>query len=206
MSSNRGSIYGPSDHVEGSNQQLGLGMRLADGKDHLMVFDFVDNSSQYNTPYSLHRLFKLKEYHAGQTFLGRKGQREAESSLYAKGEKPDAVIDYPVDVHDYEVVDIFNWQEEAAGMISQLEFVRRINVQSETIERYVREGLLIPDLVVPMSEYRTFKYYKEESLVAYAEKYGWTIIDDNNRKASFMEMIRQMDMSYSYKTIFIKQS
>ena len=29
-------------------QQLGRGMRLADGKDSLMVFDFVDNASQYN--------------------------------------------------------------------------------------------------------------------------------------------------------------
>ena len=46
-------------------QQLGRGMRTAEGKDHLMVFDFVDNASQYNMPYSLHRLFRLKDYHAG---------------------------------------------------------------------------------------------------------------------------------------------
>ena len=45
--------------------------------------------------------------------------------LYNKGEKPDVVIDYPVDATDYELVDIFNWQDEAAGMISQIEFVRR---------------------------------------------------------------------------------
>ena len=59
------------------------------------------------------------------------------SGLYEKGERPDAIIDWPVDALDYEVVDIFNWQEEAAGMISQMEFVRRVNVQTETIERYV---------------------------------------------------------------------
>ena len=35
-------------------------------------------------------------------------------------------------------------------MISQMEFIRRVDVQSETIERYVREGKLIPDLVIPM--------------------------------------------------------
>ena len=69
---------------------------------------------------------------------------------------------------DYELVDIFNWQEEAAGMISQMEFVRRVDVQTETIERYVRDGLLVPDLVVPMSEHRTFKYFKEETLQKYA--------------------------------------
>ena len=185
-------------------QQLGRGMRNSEGKDHLMVFDFVDNASQYNAPYSMHRLFKLKDYHAGGMVLGRKDDREAEEELYAKGERPDAVIDYPVDATDYEIVDIFNWQEEAAGMISQMEFIRRVDVQSETIERYVREGLLIPDLIVPMSEHRTFKYFKEETLVDYAEKYGWKLIDDSNRKELFMEMIEQMDMSYSYKPVLLK--
>ena len=185
-------------------QQLGRGMRTAEGKDHLMVFDFVDNASQYNMPYSLHRLFKLKEYHAGGTVVGKKGQREAEDDLYRKGEKPDAIIDYPVDATDYELVDIFNWQEEAAGMISQMEFVRRVDVQTETIERYVREGKLVPDLIVPMSEHRTFKYFKEETLRAYAEQYGWKLIDDNNRKQLFMEMVEQMDMSYSYKPVLLK--
>ena len=133
-----------------------------EGKAHLMVFDFVDNASQYNAPYSMHRLFKLKDYHAGGTVLGRKGDREAEADLYAKGERPDAVIDYPVDATDYEIVDIFNWQEEAAGMISQMEFIRRVDAASETVERYIREGEIIPDLIVPMSEHRTFKYFTEE--------------------------------------------
>ena len=96
-------------------QQLGRGMRLSEGKEYLMVFDFVDNAGQYNAPYSLHRLFRLKDYRAGGLVLGKKGEREAENDLYAKGERPDAVIDYPVDATDYEVVDIFNWQEEAAG-------------------------------------------------------------------------------------------
>ena len=185
-------------------QQLGRGMRNCEGKDHLMVFDFVDNASQYNTPYSMHRLFKLKDYHSGGTVLGRKDDREAEADLYSKGERPDAVIDYPVDATDYEIVDIFNWQEEAAGMISQMEVIRRVDVQSETIERYVRDGMIVPDLVVPMSEHRSFKYFKEETLTDYAEKYGWTLIDDSNRKDLFMEMIEQMDMSYSYKPVLLK--
>ena len=185
-------------------QQLGRGMRLYSGKESLMVFDFVDNASQYNTPYSLHRLFRLKDYQPGKLAVAPGAKKAAEDDLYAKGEKPEALLDWPVDATDYELVDIFNWQEEAAGMISQMEFVRRVDVQTETIERYVREGKLIPDLVVPMSEHRTFKYFKEESLEEYARQYGWRLIDDSNRKDMFMEMIRQMDMSYSYKPVLIK--
>lgn len=184
-------------------QQLGRGMRLAEGKESLMVFDFVDNAEQFNTPYSMHRMFRLKEYRPGALVLGSEKQKRAEQGLYEKGERPDAIIDWPVDALDYEVVDIFNWQEEAAGMISQMEFVRRVNVQTETIERYVREGKMIPDLVVPMSEHRVFKYFKEETLKQYAEQFGWTLIDESNRKQLFMDMVRQMDMSYSYKPVLL---
>ena len=53
-------------------QQLGRGMRLSPGKESLMVFDFVDNASQYNMPYSMHRLFRLKEYKPGALVLGAK--------------------------------------------------------------------------------------------------------------------------------------
>ena len=185
-------------------QQLGRGMRLYDGKESLMVFDFVDNASQYNMPQSLHRLFKLKEYRAGELAVAPNSKKSAEAELYAKGEKPEALIDWPVDATDYELVDIFNWQEEAEGMISQMEFVRRVNVQTETVEKYVRDGKIVPDLIVPMSEHRTFKYFKEETLQKYAEEYGWTLIDDSNRKDMFMDIVRQMDMSYSYKPVLIK--
>lgn len=53
-------------------QQLGRGMRKTSGKEELMVFDFVDNASQFNAPYSMHRLFKLKEYNPGALVLGKK--------------------------------------------------------------------------------------------------------------------------------------
>lgn len=59
-----------------------------------MVFDFVDNASQYNMPQSLHRLFKLKEYKPGQLTVAPGEQKAAEAELYAKGEKPEALIDW----------------------------------------------------------------------------------------------------------------
>ena len=169
-----------------------------------MVFDFVDNASQYNMPYSMHRLLKLKDYHPGKRVLGTKKQMQEDDELYRKGEKPDAIVDYPVSATDYEAVHVFNWQDEAAGMLSQMEFIRRVDVQSETIERYIREGKIIPDMIVPMSEHKRLKYFKEETLKEAAEKYRWTLICDDNRKDMFMDMVRQMDMSYSYKPVLLK--
>ena len=62
-------------------QQLGRGMRLYPGKESLMVFDFVDNASQYNMPQSLHRLFKLKEYKPGQLAVAPGAQKAAEAAV-----------------------------------------------------------------------------------------------------------------------------
>jgi hypothetical protein len=185
-------------------QQLGRGMRLAENKDCLIVFDFVDNASQYNTPYSVHRLFKLNEYKPGKLVLATSQQKTADDELYAKGEKPEAVIDFPISVTDYEAVDVFNWQEEAAGMISQMKFVRRVDASAETVGKYIREGEIIPDLIVPISEYKTFKHFTEDTLEKTAEKFGWRLINDENRKDLFIEMICQMDMTYSYKPVLIK--
>ena len=185
-------------------QQLGRGMRLADGKKELLVIDFVDNAGEFNKPYSLHRLFRLKEYRPGKLVLGKKSDIEADDALYARGEKPEAIVDFPVSATDFEIVDVFNWQDEAAGMLSQMEFVRRVDVQSETVERYIRDGLIKADLAVKMSEHRVFRYFREETLKAAAEKYGWQVISDDNRKQLFMDMVRQMDMSYSYKPVLLK--
>ena len=169
-----------------------------------MVFDFVDNATQYNMPYSMHRLLKLKDYHPGKRVLGTKKQMQEDDELYRRGEKPDAILDYPISATDYEAVDVFNWQDEAAGMLSQIEFIRRVDVQAETVERYIREGKIVPDMIVPLSEHKQLKYFHEETLIAAAEKFGWTLISDENRKELFMDMVRQMDMSYSYKPVLLK--
>ena len=186
-------------------QQLGRGMRTAEGKDYLMVFDFVDNASQYNMPYSLHRLFKLNEYHAGSTVVGKKGQREMEESLYRRGEKPDAIIDYPVDVMDFELVDLFNWQDEAKDMYSEQELIRHLSVQkTQTLEEYIRAGKITPDLVVDLSGTRKFRFFRKERVNEFSDRFGWTIITDDNRYELFIQMVKKMLMDHSYKPVFLK--
>ena len=153
----------------------------------------------------MHRLFKLKDYHVGCTVLGKKGQRESELELYAKGEKPDAIIDYPVHATDYELVDIFNWQEEAAGMYSQMELIRHLSVNtSRAIDIKIEKGEIVPDLIVHMSECKTLRYYRKERVNEYANKFGWTVIEDNNKAKLFMEMVNEMRMDHSYKPVLLK--
>ncbi len=186
-------------------QQLGRGMRLFESKESLMVFDFVDNATQYSMPYSLHRLFELRGYKPGQLILAPEAHKTAEADLYAKGEKPVVLLDWPIDAMDYELVDIFNWQDEAKDMLSQQELIRHLSVQkTQTIEEYFRRGKIVPDMVVNLSGDRSFHYYKKERVQEYSEKFGWTIITKENKYELFIVMVQKMLMDHSYKPVLIK--
>ncbi len=55
-----------------------------------------------------------------------------------------------------------------------------------------------------MSEHKQLKYFTEDTLTRTAQENGWKLINDSNRKELFMEMVEQMDMSYSYKPVLLK--
>lgn len=185
-------------------QQLGRGMRKCEGKEYLMVFDFIDNANLFNMPLSIHRILNLKDYRPGQLVLAPQKEFELDRDLVAKGEKPPVFLDFPVDITDYELIDLFNWQDQVKEMVSQLEFVRMVDVQTETIERYIREGKVKADLEVPIGDKRTFRYFQEETVRRYASEFGWDLITASNMKDKFMEMVKTMDMSYSYKPVLLK--
>lgn len=79
-----------------------------------------------------------------------------------------------------------------------------VDVQTETIERYLREEKITPDLEVPFGDKRSFKYFKEATMESYAKQYGWELINPANMKDKFMDMVRTMDMSFSYKPVLLK--
>jgi hypothetical protein len=81
---------------------------------------------------------------------------------------------------------------------------RRVSAQSETIDRYVREEKIVPDLKVPIGEKRYFNYFLPGRVSEYCKQFGWEQITAANRKTKFMEMAEKMQMSYSYKPVFIK--
>lgn len=184
-------------------QQLGRGLRKFAGKESLLVFDFVDNSSLWNMPYSLHRVLNLSEYRPFEYTLAPDQLKQAEYELWRRGERPVALIDLPVFAMDYEKVELFNWHELAQNMLSEMQFVRQVNVQSETITRYINEGRIKADLAVPLSESRVMRYFKHETVKAYADEFGWVLITPANIKAMFMEYVEKMDMAYSYKPVML---
>lgn len=185
-------------------QQIGRGTRKCEGKTDLLVFDFVDNANMFNMPYSLHRLLDICNYHPLEYVLAPDNLKQLDYDMIRKGEKPTAYLDIPIHEDDIEVVDLFHWQNEVKDMVSQQTFIRMVDVQSETVDKYVKEGRIIPDLAVPIGINRYFNYYRKDTIHMYANKFKWDIINSSNIKEKFMSFIEKMDMSYSYKPVLIK--
>ena len=185
-------------------QQLGRGTRRCPGKEDLLVVDFVDNANMFNMPYSLHRVLDIAKYQPMAYVLAPENKRKLDQDMLFQGEKPEAWLDVPIDVSDYEIIDLFNWQNSVKDMISQIEFVRMVDVQSETVERYIKDGKVKPDLSIPFGDKRMFHYFREESIRNIAKQYGWDLITPQNMADKFMKFIEAMDMSYSYKPVLLK--
>lgn len=185
-------------------QQLGRGTRRCPGKEDLLVIDFVDNTNMFNMPYSLHRVLDIAKYQPMAYVLAPENKRKLDQDMLFQGEKPEAWLDVPIDVSDYEIIDLFNWQNSVKDMISQIEFVRMVDVQSETVERYIKDGKVKPDLSIPFGDKRMFHYFREESIRNIAKQYGWDLITPQNMADKFMKFIETMDMSYSYKPVLLK--
>ena len=185
-------------------RQLGRGTRRCPGKDDLLVIDFVDNANMFNMPYSLHRVLDISKYQPMAYVLAPENKRKLDQDMLFKGEKPEAWLDVPIDVDDYEIIDLFNWQNSVKDMISQIEFVRMVDVQSETVDRYIKDGKIKPDLSVPFGDKRMFHYFREESVRNIAKQYGWDLITPQNMADKFMKFIETMDMSFSYKPVLLK--
>ena len=185
-------------------QQLGRGTRRCPGKEDLLVVDFVDNANMFNMPYSLHRVLDIAKYQPMAYVLAPENKRKLDQDMLFQGEKPEAWLDVPIDVSDYEIIDLFNWQNSVKDMISQIEFVRMVDVQSETVERYIKDGKVKPDLSTPFGDKRMFHYFREESIRNIAKQYGWDLITPQNMADKFMKFIETMDMSYSYKPVLLK--
>lgn len=185
-------------------QQLGRGTRRCPGKEDLLVVDFVDNANMFNMPYSLHRVLDIAKYQPMAYVLAPENKRKLDQDMLFQGEKPEAWLDVPIDVSDYEIIDLFNWQNSVKDMISQIEFVRMVDVQSETVERYIKDGKVKPDLSIPFGDKRMSHYFREESIHNIAKQYGWDLITPQNMADKFMKFIETMDMSYSYKPVLLK--
>ncbi|MEB3211603.1 MAG: DEAD/DEAH box helicase family protein [Leptolyngbyaceae bacterium] len=183
-------------------QQLGRGTRKAPGKDYLLVFDFVDNTTRYNQAVSTHQLFKQPNYKPGSLVAAPLDMMAEESAKYSSGDKPEVILHLNLWAKRYEIVDIFRWQDEVKDMYQTRELEVELGVGDNVVRNWIQTGKLKPDHSVTLGS-RTYHYFKKDRLDEIRKEFSLTPITKDNIKAKFLEFVSDMDMRYSYKPVLL---
>jgi superfamily II DNA or RNA helicase len=184
-------------------QQLGRGTRKAPGKECLIVFDFVDNATRYNRPLNLHRVLGQGRYRPGALLLAPPELLAAEQEAFALGRKPTAVLPVSLWARDYQEVDLFNWQDALAGMISVPDLERRLGASEGLIRRAVLRGELRPDHTLELGE-RVYHYFRRERLEEVRQALNLPAADEAGVKERLLEYVADQDMTTSYKPVMLR--
>ena len=75
------------------------------------MVDFVDNANMFNMPYSLHRVLDIAKYQPMAYVLAPENKRKLDQDMLFQGEKPEAWLDVPIDVSDYEIIDLLEQRQ-----------------------------------------------------------------------------------------------
>jgi hypothetical protein len=183
-------------------QQIGRGTRKAPGKECLIVFDFVDNSTKYNQSLSLHRVIGEGRYRPGGILIEPPGVAVNDEIAIENGALPTSVLHIEVWARDFEVIDLFNWQEAVAGMksVSELEF--ELGTSAGLIRRAIERGEIDANHSLQLGD-RMHYYFSEERIEAVCKQLGIEPVDADNVKDKFVEYVSKMDMSASYKPVLM---
>jgi hypothetical protein len=183
-------------------QQLGRGTRKAPGKESLIVFDFVDNATRYNAPLNLHRVANETKYRPGGFVLAPEHLRKAEDDAISKGEKPTAILEIGLWAKDYQEIDLFNWQDARANMLSASDMDFELAVAEGSVRRAIERGEVVPAHTLTLGEKRYF-YFTREQIPEVRTAMGVPEVGEHNIRDLFLQFVAEMDMSASYKPVLL---
>lgn len=183
-------------------QQLGRGTRPAAGKEYLLVFDFIDNTSRYTLAMNTHRLFGKNSYRPGGLVAAPPEMIEEEEQQIARGEKPVVMLAINLWVDRYEPIDIFRWQDEVKQMYQASELEAALGIGESVVRRWVESGRITPDHSIQLGT-KVYHYFKKDRLDEIRATFNIASITDQNIKEQFFEFVRKMDMNTSYKPVLL---
>jgi superfamily II DNA or RNA helicase len=183
-------------------QQLGRGTRKAPGKECLIVFDFVDNASRYNQALNLHRVLGNARYRAGGLVLAPPDLLSAEQRALERGERPTTTLEIGLWAKEYQPIDVFNWQQEVADMISLPDLERELAVAEGRVKAAVDRAQVIPDHTLQLGE-RTYVYFHRDRVEDIRLAIGAPKVEDHTIRDRFLQFISEMDMAMSYKPVML---
>ena len=162
----------------------------------------MDNATRYNQSLSAHRVLNKNAYRTGGLLLAPPALLTAEEAALARDERPTMVLEIGLWARDYVPVDIFNWQQELAAMITLTDLERELGVGNGRMRNAVERGEIKPDHVVELGE-RTYTYFHQERVEEVRIAIGAPKMEEYTIRDRFLEFIERMDMAHSYKPVML---
>lgn len=172
-------------------QQLGRGMRAFEGKQYLVLFDFVDAFSRHNQALNIHRWLKKPNYRPGERIFLPENESETIElplHLWARGLVP---------------VSVFDWQDVVAGMLTARALSQQLRKSEEWVGDKYERGDIKADEVVELGEGRRIPYFLPERLTELRQRFDIKEVTAANIFEDFLEFVSDMSMTRSYKPIFL---
>lgn len=128
-----------------------------------------------------------------------------ERASYMLGEKPELCLPHNVYAVDYEIVDLFDWQEEIKDMVSAHQLALELYVDDNTVRQWIDNGRISPgpDLEMKMGRV-TYRYFYKNRIDEIRNMMGIKKRTAATLKEDFLSFVRTGDMSMSYKPVLLK--
>src|SRR5262249_7149221 len=127
---------------------------------------------------------------------------DAEEEALARGERPTTVLEIGLWAKDYHEIDVFNWQQEVADMISLPDLERELAVAEGRVRGAVERGQVRPDHTLQLGE-RTYFYFHRDRIEEVRLAIGAPKVEDHTIRDRFLQFIGDMDMTMSYKPVML---
>lgn len=183
-------------------QQLGRGTRKAPGKDSLLVVDFVDNASRYNTSLSLHRVMRKGKYRPGGLVVAPSALAAAEEQSIDRGDLPPAILGIGIWAKNYQEIDLFSWRDMIADMMPVGELEVALGASEGVISRAIDRNEVAPDHILTFGE-RVYRYFRRDRVEEIRRILNLPRVTDENIATLFAAYVGEMEMTMSYKPVFL---
>ena len=142
------------------------------------------------------------KYRPGGLVLAPEDLKRDEDEVIAAGEKPTAILDIGVWTRGFEEIDLFNWQQAVANMISVSELEIELATSEGLIRRAIERGDVRADHTLTLGD-RVYHYFAKESVDEICDKLGIEKVGIHNIKERFVEFVKKMEMAASYKPVMM---
>ena len=162
----------------------------------------MDNASRYNASLSLHRILGVTKYRPGALLLAPQELASQDQELLSVGGIPSQVLPVELWARDFEEIDVFNWQEAIKGMLSASDLEVELAAAEGRVRSGVERGQIVADHTLPLGE-RLYYYFDPKRTEEIRQTLGLPRVDDSSIRELFLEFVKRMDMSSSYKPVLL---